>query len=411
MRPIYTFIATMLCLVGFSTIAEAQQTRYLDPIFDSVDVVTIKYGQNTNYQGDTIELFMDIYTPKGDTATNRPLALIAHGGSFTGGSRDISSMRKFSTYIARCGYVCASISYRLTGFLQLGAEETVVQTVVRAVQDGKAAIRYFRKDAANGNTYGIDSTHVYMGGESAGGILAYQLGYMNDMSKLPSNWVGYVNAVGGLEGESGTPGYRSKVQGVFGYAGGVADTSWMLPDDIPFMGMHSENDATVPYAKGQPLGFVPIPIFGTSLMDVRANNVGIDHDYYSYTGSAHPPYSGSQAVYDSTGPYTVEFLYKAYTTGPTLEPLTGIANRHVTSANSLLVYPNPNNGSFVLRTGLEGKYDVRIYNALGQEIKTLSGDTKEMNISLDQIDRGLYFIRVYKPGTQNSLLTTKFFVH
>ena len=42
---------------------------------------TIKYGENLN-EGDSLELFMDVYTPQGDTASRRPVVILAHGGDF-----------------------------------------------------------------------------------------------------------------------------------------------------------------------------------------------------------------------------------------------------------------------------------------------------------------------------------------
>ena len=50
--------------------------------------------------------------------------------------------------------------------------QSAYEVVLNAVMDGKAAIRYFRKDVVeNGNSYGIDSNQIWGGGNSAGGVL------------------------------------------------------------------------------------------------------------------------------------------------------------------------------------------------------------------------------------------------
>ena len=57
---------------------------------------------------------------------------------------------------------------------------------MNGISDAKAAIRYFRKDAAtNGNIFGIDPNQIYIGGYSAGAILAVNLAYINDTVGVP----------------------------------------------------------------------------------------------------------------------------------------------------------------------------------------------------------------------------------
>ena len=55
------------------------------------------------------------------------------------------------------------------------------ETVVRAVHDYRAAIRYFKKDfSENGNIYGIDTSLIFAGGVSAGAITAVHVAYMDN---------------------------------------------------------------------------------------------------------------------------------------------------------------------------------------------------------------------------------------
>lgn len=409
--------ALAMVAFGVLTTTHAQaQTRYLEPVFGTaLKSDTVFYGENARYNGDTVQLYMYIYTPDGDTATNRPLVVIAHGGSFYGGDPDAADVAGICDYLAKCGFVCASISYRLTIQPQLFIEDNVIQTVVRAVQDGKAAVRYLR---ANGPTYNLDTTRVYFGGSSAGAILAYQLGYMNDYDELPTQWQTLADAVGGIDGTSGTPGHRSEVQAVFGYAGAVGDTTWIQPGDIPFMGMHSTMDNTVPYGFGNPLVVVTPKIYGTGTMKTRADNIGVVADFYSYTNAAHPPY-GPGAIpgtYDSALVYTSRFLHKMVETGPVLQPLdtggtgpTSIGSSAV--ANEVKVYPNPSQGTFTVSVANSKAYTVSLYDLTGRLIEQ-EENVRTPSVSLQVADgiRGTYILEVKDDETGANLLTSKLIV-
>jgi acetyl esterase/lipase len=64
---------------------------------------------------------------------------------------------------------------------------------MRAVQDGRAAVRYFKKNVAvGGNTYKIDLNNIYFAGVSAGGFVALQLAYLDEISEFPT----YIDTVG-----------------------------------------------------------------------------------------------------------------------------------------------------------------------------------------------------------------------
>jgi len=98
---------------------------------------------------------MDIYTGEGDNEGNRPLIILAHGGGFTDGDKE--EFEEFSAFLAKSGYVVASINYRLLD-IEL-TETTIKRAVIEAVTDMKAAARYFVKDAGGSNTYRITQSH------------------------------------------------------------------------------------------------------------------------------------------------------------------------------------------------------------------------------------------------------------
>src|SRR5690606_19261607 len=108
--------------------------RYYTEIFSTLDsAVNITYGQAPN--GQSLEL--DYWKPSGDMETNRPLIIMAHGGSFIGGSKEDLAIRMLCRMYARMGYVAVSMEYRLltldSVFMTSNLERTFLQHVYRSV--------------------------------------------------------------------------------------------------------------------------------------------------------------------------------------------------------------------------------------------------------------------------------------
>ena len=67
---------------------DGERYRYISA-FDNVSVSEGHvYGSNIDATGIDTELDFDFYEAVGNSATDRPLLLIAHGGFFLGGSND-----------------------------------------------------------------------------------------------------------------------------------------------------------------------------------------------------------------------------------------------------------------------------------------------------------------------------------
>ena len=196
--------------------------RYENEIFSSFTKTEVEFTNVYDWSITNSGLDMDVYTPDGDSYTERPLIIFAHGGSFWSGNKTNPMMVALCESFAKRGYVAASIQYRLTSIWNLTDSMHMLQTVMNGISDAKAAIRYFRKDAAtNGNIFGIDPNQIYIGGYSAGAILAVNLAYINDTVGVPSHLIPIINTSGGLEGNSGNPGYSSDVKAVVNVAGAV----------------------------------------------------------------------------------------------------------------------------------------------------------------------------------------------
>ncbi len=177
------------------------QTRYLEEVFSSATVTSdVLYGQNyTVLTGSPIlqPLAMDVYEPTGDSLTDRPLIIYLPTGSFlpryinnlpTGDKTDSTTV-EMCKRLARQGYVVAACNYR-TGWNPLAATdeertESILRAVYRGLQDAKTAVRFFRNDVATaGNTYGINTNRIAMGGQGSGGYISLAYGSIDKLSEI-----------------------------------------------------------------------------------------------------------------------------------------------------------------------------------------------------------------------------------
>jgi len=387
-----TLILAAYCHVN----AQCPAGRYITNMFTVDSTMNVTYGSNTATSGGgTVNLNMDIYMPHGDTMQHRPVIIFAHGGSFVGGTRDLDDMRYYCKKFAQKGYITATIDYRLESIASVSNTQKMVTEVIRAQQDGRAAVRFFRADAAGSNTYKVDDTQIFFAGTSAGGILGIHLAYMDTTDPLPATWVTWANSIGGIEGGSGHPGFSSKVKAVVSFAGAIGDVSWMNHGDVPWADFHSINDGTVLDTTGYPLSIPTLPsLSGGKVMDVRANSLGQYHLYREFPGSYHPPFTdGNQLTFDTIELRTMYFLYSLIECNPA--HVTGIHDATLEQVN-IGLYPNPAHGSINLTIPQSASsYSISITDALGREVRSMSDlHEAELNISTTNWTAGMYQILV-----------------
>lgn len=295
-------------LLLWATLAQSQSCpscRYASYVFDSVDVTTVKFGEGQNADGNLQELFMDIYTPNGDTVSQRPVMIFAFGGGFLQGSRDEGYVQRACNRFAKAGYVAAAIDYR-TGFDPLGLfpipTEELMRTFFRAMQDMRGAVQWFRAHADQmGNTLRIDDNLITVGGASAGGITACLTAYCDKSSEFAE--MGDTMAIAGLGGfysSSGTySSYSWEAQGVFSIAGAIVNTAWIEPGDPPIFSAHGDQDLTVPYQGGNfGIGPISIGLEGSYNIDQAAKAVGVCSYLFTMPGEGHPSGNESEEFLD-----------------------------------------------------------------------------------------------------------------
>jgi len=286
--------------------------RYRYRVFDNFSVdYDIPYGNNITASGSNISLVLDIYRPVGDVVTNRPVVIVAHGGFFLAGSNNGTDVVPLCEDLAKMGYVVASMSYRLgiDDFFNLAT--SLQEAAMRGVQDAKAAIRFFRKShATEGNPWGIDPDRIVLGGSSAGGFIALHAAYVDDLSEIPSSVDFNANGLsGGIEGESGSPGYSSEMLSIFSISGAIGDADWISAGNTPVVSTHGTDDGTVPFGTGyvQLSGINVLIVDGSETIHNKADLLGIDNCLHTFPGADHTPHQFSTQYYDTTRAVTVGF--------------------------------------------------------------------------------------------------------
>lgn len=410
-----TQIISFLSISIFSLSAIAQDCstgRYIDPVFSGFDkTADIQYGQNTSLTGSNEDLFLDVFEPQGDTMIERPLIIWAHGGSFIGGSRTGTDVVPLAEDFAKMGYVTASMSYRLgmAGIPFPGPDSIdATETVIRAVHDARAAVRFFKKDyAENGNTYGIDTNNIFFGGVSAGGVMAVHLAYLDKESEMPTDYVDTSQAGlgGGIEGNSGNPGYRGDVKAIINSAGALRDTAWMEAGSTPIISFHGDADATVPYGTDiiKMVGVFDIMMVdGSSTIHQRAENLGMNHCFEPWPGQDHVPHVGSAAYYDTLTTMTKNFLLQFVCGGNSIcnyfLDTTGTPaslNPNTNQKYGLSIHPNPssNVAKIAIETSVINNAKIEIYDTFGKLVRSYKTvNLQDLEIKKDELSNGLYFV-------------------
>ena len=206
--------------------------RYQDPVFDAVTVTRdLGYGAAAGPDNVAVRLTLDLYQPTGDSVSMRPALIWAHGGGFGNGDKADDPAALLARLFARLGYVTASINYRLlaapAGCDGAGLTATCVRAAFSASDDGRAAVRWLRANAA---TYRVDVKRIAIGGESAGAIAAAGVGVGADRP-----------------GESGNPGYPSNVDAWVSISGGLPNGLFVDGTDAPGLLFAGTADTLTPY--------------------------------------------------------------------------------------------------------------------------------------------------------------------
>ncbi len=360
-------------------------------LFQNVDVTSaVTFGSNTALGGGAVDLKMDVYAPAGDTQTDRPVILMAFGGSFIGGSRaDVAFM---CNILAKMGYVVVAPDYRVGFFLP--SEVTTTLAVLRGAHDMNACVRYLKKTAAeDGNPYGIDCEKIIVGGISAGAIAAIHSAYLDKLSEVPAYMVNDTAGLGGVEGNSGTPNYSSDALGVLSFSGAIGDTTWMEAGDAAIVSVHEEQDGVVPFltqevsVSGFPTGLIAS---GSGHVHVRAENIGLNHELRSYPGvNNHVGYLSpiDQAAMDFVTEFLADLVCGSETNS-CAQLSSGISE---VNQNKIALFPNPALDEITFNA--EEIALVEVIDAIGRTVLTSNTIKGQNTLNVSELPAGTYTLR------------------
>ena len=370
--------------------------RYIEEVFtDLTETFDVKYGENITVTGATKELMVDVFEPAGDVEVKRPLLLLIHGGSFVFG--DKSDLHDICRSYARRGYVAATMSYRLFDgpIVPLPDSIALVEVVVQSVEDASAALRYFKDNAVNDNTFGIDPDQIVIGGISAGGITSVQVAYMDDNDEIPDFMALNIDDVYGLAGNSNDlTDINTDVIGVLNFSGAIYNTAWMDADDEPIYSVHDDGDNVVPYGVGYAAPFFGIPIVslqGSEAVHGKAIELGINSELVTIENSlAHVSYFNnlSSDIAQEVLLGSSTFVENLVCNDPSsVEELSALMN---TTA-----YPNPSDSEILIEWSADLK-DARllVFDQLGKLVieKEVSGFST--TVSKENIGTGFFIAKI-----------------
>lgn len=326
----------LLLTLIVSSIAAKAQLRYTETIFEKADTVkNVEYAKanwlnnsfsllseynihSSETKTESRPLYMDIYTPHGDTVTQRPSIIFAFSGGFLMGTRHHDDMIAFCDSFARRGYVTATIDYRIGMGAQVSSifgipynvaisEANGIRAVYRAMQDSRAAVRFLKSKA---EAYGIDTTKIYMVGSSAGAFVALHNLYMDKNSEIPelallSPTLGNIDTVG-------IQGYNGQADAVVSMWGALQTPALIENEQKPVLLIHGEKDSIVYFKKGVPLkSLIPdldvlefsMPeTYGGFCVDSALTNRNIPHKTYFVSNKKHEFYGVDTGEFGDNGP-------------------------------------------------------------------------------------------------------------
>ena len=293
MKQLLRYACLTLVSAGiFGTAAKAQETRYLDMIFDSyemtpdvpigfnVDPLRSNFANLAQFSADmaavnalmangdpvpmnyfvsnselppeqqtTLKLYpmdIDVYTPPAsDTETDRPVIVYLHTGNFLpqvingspmGSKRDSAVVNNCKQWAKR-GYVAIALNYRM-GWNPISEDPdvrrgTLLQAVYRAIHDTQTAVRFMRSTTAQGDPYGIDPEKFVLFGQGSGGYVALAYATLDDYNSQV--------AIDKFIGENGLPYVIEAVDGTIDGGPGAI----RLPDPLQQAGISREVNMTI----------------------------------------------------------------------------------------------------------------------------------------------------------------------
>lgn len=386
-------------------------SRYTEtPFFDSTEISTganVQFGTSTDHLGNPYTLKMDLYYPNPtiDVSQKRPFIMLFHGGGFSSGDKQSGDIKDLCIHLARRGFVCATVNYRLGyNFTEYGQ----YKARYRAIQDGHAAMRYI---VNNANTVRIDTSWLFVGGQSAGSLLALGMVYA-DQSELDSVSLLYNATATSVElgnlytsGNNLTNTYT--IKGIFNNWGAINANEVDYNEMLPTVAFHGKFDSIVRI--GADNSFLHYTLNGSETIHNSLIVKNICSEITIDSTNEHGIYRNASSVFRAS---RASCFFKSifcnncsnfYATDSIPSNCSSLVNIDEFNLNSKIkVYPNPFENSFKIE-GVESTFHVTIYNCFGQLVYMNEKNNGNIQVELTS---GVYFLTI-KQLHSNKSITTK----
>lgn len=218
------------------------------------------------------KLCFDFYEPLGDTDTLRPLVITLFGGGFVLGTRAWEDMVAWCNRFAENGYAAASIDYRLMSATDF-SYKSLVRTGYMAAQDVSAAVRFFK---ANYEKYHIDTTRIFLLGQSAGAVAIIHALYMDEDERPAETFAEPALPPMHSAGTTEMQKHTFDVAGAVLLWGSIFNTDYIDADEVtPVCLIHGEKDNILPVDSGYAFSVPGLPyVYGSKVIAERLKAVG-----------------------------------------------------------------------------------------------------------------------------------------
>lgn len=383
---------------------------------ETFDISDVEWEYNIPY-GLADEWFMDMPQPElnyfdiaypdpsVDPLEKRPLILLAHGGGFWAGEKE--AMAYHMQLLAQAGYVVVSPNYRKGWFGTPtdcdGDPESLVIAIYRAMQDVQACLRYL---TANADTYGIDTAHIYAGGESAG-VYAVLTSMFTSQVEWDAEFPAFSAMYGTITGETNNLNVDFSIKGYICMWGGIYDVYDIASADAkPTIAFYGISDDVIPPFFGNIQYCPDFPyVYGGAGITNFLTTQGICNELHVNPMEGHlayePEYTApniacfvKSVMCETCATGTYDFREADCDTLYIEDPVP-VADAHVISAK---VFPNPSAEYVHVLTPADwsGQPEVMLTNASGALV-TMPYKYSENMVILDVHDlpSGIYYIQLH----------------
>jgi para-nitrobenzyl esterase len=316
------------------------------------------------------------------------LIIFIHGGRLvTGDKRDT---RMLCDLFAHKGFVTATIDYRLID-VPVVDSNIVVEGLIQAMSDAKAAVRFFVEDAATLNLYDIDTNYIFISGVSAGGLIASHVAYLDSTDNIPAYVLNFIYANGGFSGNSSTnTSYSAPIKGVINYSGALMRKEFISTGEPALFSVHDDGDTIVPCNHGLSHAYnCPVYCDGSCSMQREANLKGVYNGIFINHRIGHCAYFSTSPLVDTVIQKSADFLY-----GIICTPFVPVDDRNYLQSKMQII-PNPAYESIyvVFPAILKADEKLQFFNSMGFMYREV--DAKQsIQINISDFPKGLYFVHL-----------------